>query len=74
MFGRKMLNGQSKPVQCVLSYQDKFIEALAEIGENPNQHSKQIQYNGNLNLCTYFYLSLQIKLNRIKWDVRLKNH
>ncbi|CAO1417755.1 unnamed protein product [Diamesa hyperborea] len=45
MFGRKMLNGQSKPVQCVLSYQDKFIEALAEIGENPNQHSKQIQYN-----------------------------
>lgn len=45
LYGRKMLNGQSKPVQCVLGYQDKLTEALSEFGESLNQQ-KVIQYKG----------------------------
>lgn len=31
MFGVKKLNGESKPVLCVASYEDRFKEILAEI-------------------------------------------
>lgn len=31
LFGVKQLNGESKPVQCVRSYHDKFLEILAEL-------------------------------------------
>lgn len=31
LFGAKQLNGDSKPVQCVRSYEDKFKAILAEI-------------------------------------------
>ncbi|CRK87594.1 CLUMA_CG001390, isoform B [Clunio marinus] len=44
IFGRGQLNGHSKPVECVLSNHDKLKEALAELGENPNQQSKLQQY------------------------------
>lgn len=30
MFGAKKLNGNSKPVECVRSYEDKFMEILAQ--------------------------------------------
>lgn len=32
LFGAKQLNGDSKPVQCIRSYEDKFKQILAEIG------------------------------------------
>lgn len=35
LFGAKQLNGDSKPVQCVRGYEDKFKEILGEI-ENDN--------------------------------------
>lgn len=31
MFGAKKLNGESKPVTCVRSYEDRFKEILDEI-------------------------------------------
>lgn len=30
MFGAKQLNGDSKPVQCVRGYEDKFNEILSQ--------------------------------------------
>lgn len=46
IFGRGQLNGNSKPVECVLSHHDKLKEALADLGEAPNQQSKLQQYKG----------------------------
>lgn len=46
IFGRGQLNGCSKPVECVLSHHEQLKEALAELGENPNQLSKLQQYKG----------------------------
>lgn len=31
LFGAKKLNGDSKPVQCIRSYEDKFNQILADI-------------------------------------------
>lgn len=46
IFGRGSLNGRSKPVECVLSHHEQLKEALAELGESPNQQSKLQQYKG----------------------------
>lgn len=46
IFGRGQLNGNSKPVECVLSHHEQLKEALAELGEAPNQLSKLQQYKG----------------------------
>lgn len=53
MFGAKKLNGESKPVLCVMSYEDRFKEILEEI-ETENQskgagNSKHNDGNDNLN-------------------------
>ena len=48
MFGRGQLNGRSKPVECVLSHHEQLKEALAELGEAPNQQTKLQQFKGNL--------------------------
>lgn len=45
IFGRKQLIGQSKPVQCVLSYQDALEKALASAEAKPKEQ-KQLKYNG----------------------------
>lgn len=39
LFGAKQLNGDSKPVQCVRAYEDKFKEILAEIENDKNASS-----------------------------------
>jgi Fe2+ transport system protein B len=46
IFGRGQLNGNSKPVECVLSYENQLKEALAELGDNPNNQTKLIQFKG----------------------------
>lgn len=47
LFGRKQLIGQSKPVQCVLSYQEALEKALESVEAKPKEQ-KQIKYNGEL--------------------------
>lgn len=47
MFGRGQLNGRSKPVECVLSHHEQLKEALAELGEEPNQQTRLQQFKGN---------------------------
>lgn len=39
LFGAKQLNGDSKPVQCVRGYEDKFKEILAEIEKDKSASS-----------------------------------
>lgn len=46
MFGRGQLSGRSKPVECVLSHHEQLKEALAELGEAPNQQTKLQQFKG----------------------------
>lgn len=60
IFGRGQLNGHSKPVECVLSHHEQLKEALAELGENPNQQTKLQQFNGNLftAILTHVFTSL----------------
>uniref|UniRef100_A0A336MKL6 CSON001424 protein n=2 Tax=Culicoides sonorensis TaxID=179676 RepID=A0A336MKL6_CULSO len=45
LFGRKQLIGQSKPVQCVLSYQEELEKALASVEAKPKEQ-KLLKYNG----------------------------
>lgn len=45
LFGRKQLNGYSKPVMCVLSHRKELEDALANAETKPKQQ-KQIKYNG----------------------------
>lgn len=42
-FNKQELNGQSKPVQCVLGYKDKLMELMEEVQINV---PKQVQYKG----------------------------
>uniref|UniRef100_A0A336MU80 CSON001424 protein n=1 Tax=Culicoides sonorensis TaxID=179676 RepID=A0A336MU80_CULSO len=44
LFGRKQLIGQSKPVQCVLSYQEELEKALASVEAKPKEQ-KLLKYN-----------------------------
>lgn len=45
LFGRGQLIGQSKPVQCVLSYQEALEQALESAEAKPKEQ-KQLKYNG----------------------------
>lgn len=46
MFGAQKLNGESKPVMCVSSYEDRFKEILAEIqSEDKSGSAGQSQQN-----------------------------
>lgn len=45
LFGRKQLIGQSKPVQCVLSYHEALEQALSSAEAKPKEQ-KLIKYNG----------------------------
>lgn len=52
MFGAKKLNGESKPVLCVSSYEDRFKEILAEKksdnqaekDDTSHQHDRKLHY------------------------------
>lgn len=57
MFGRGKLNGRSKPVECVLSHHEQLKEALAELGEAPNQQTKLQQFNGNYSTAILMHVS-----------------
>lgn len=67
MFGRKQLNGQSKPVQCVLSYQEKLEKALSEVGDMPTNQQKQLQYKGNNQNVFLSLVSARECMCKISW-------
>lgn len=47
IFGRGKLNGNSKPVECVLSHEEALKAALAELEDNGDStQSKLQQYKG----------------------------
>lgn len=59
MFGAKKLNGESKPVLCVATYEEQFKQILADIqseGNSESTASGEKQNNGNLILicCIIF--------------------
>lgn len=53
MFGAKKLNGESKPVVCVNSYEDRFKEILEEIetGSKTKGEANAQQNDGKLITC-----------------------
>lgn len=57
LFGVEKLNGQSKPVQCVLSYHEKFLEILKEINSSDAQQKNGTSSTGNNSMLkiTIFY-------------------
>jgi 25S rRNA (cytosine2278-C5)-methyltransferase len=58
LFGRGQLSGNSKPVECVLSYEDKLRDALTEADGEIS--TEKFEYKGNK--CVFFsFLNLQIK-------------
>lgn len=59
MFGAKKLNGESKPVACVRSYENQFKEILDETNNKDKTESISSQQSDRK--C-YFYLILSIFL------------
>lgn len=59
MFGAKKLNGESKPVLCVSSYEDRFNEILAEIqNEDKSDGADHSQQND----CKFYsFVKLEIQ-------------
>lgn len=54
LFGAKKLNGESKPVQCVRSYESKFNEILLELEKNGKGHIAE-QKTGRYNFINSIY-------------------
>lgn len=48
IFGAKKLNGDSKPVQCVRGYEDKFKEILTEIESEKHESSGSVTERGTI--------------------------
>lgn len=63
MFGAKQLNGESKPVTCVRSYEDRFKEILDELN-----NKDKAEGNGSSEQCgrkCHFYCKINISMNEI---------
>lgn len=73
IFGAKKLNGESKPVACVRSYEDRFKEILAELenedktkstGSSQHGDSKFYSLSRDINVLTSF-LYIFVSVNGI---------
>lgn len=56
LFGAKQLNGDSKPVQCVRGYEDKFKKILAEIENDKSALSSGNASGPDIGINLYSYL------------------
>lgn len=56
LFGAQKLNGQSKPVQCVLGYESKFREILNDIDNDPTNSIIQ-PIGSEFELFLFFFIS-----------------
>lgn len=54
LFGRKQLNGYSKPVKCVLSYRQELEQALTNVKSKPKEQ-KSLKYNGEWSFDTLLF-------------------
>lgn len=63
MYGAKKLNGESKPVTCVRSYEDRFKEILEEIN-----NKEKAEGNSSSQECgreCYFNYKINVSMNSI---------
>lgn len=66
LFGAKKLNGESKPVLCVLGYEPKFREILNDIDNDPTNTA--LQPIGTVTKNLNYFSSLSVHF-RIEFDV-----
>lgn len=55
MFGAKQLNGESKPVSVVRSYEDRFKEILAEMNNKDKTEGTSSQQSARK--CCFFHIT-----------------
>lgn len=60
LFGAQKLNGQSKPVTCVLGYESKLRELLNDIDNDPTNATLQ-NIGSEFKLFLFFFISELLK-------------